>query len=96
MRKEPQGNPDPAGEPAPWRPLAETWRTFAERHPELHIGVTAAARSRFCSRHGAELKAAGALVRTPQGTMFCRPEVFLPLAYRLTLGLPLQEPAEAA
>lgn len=85
----------PASEAAPWRPLPEVWAAFATKHPEFYLGTAPGARSRFCSRHGPALIAAGVLLKT-RGNYYVRPAEFEPLAYRLVLGLPLAEVAEAA
>jgi hypothetical protein len=84
--------PPPSAAPRPqWRPLPEAWREFAERHPELFVGLAPSARSRFVSRHGEALRAAGALLRAPSGMYYADAERFDALAYRLVMGLPLAE-----
>lgn len=80
----------PGAEPAAWRPLPEVWAEFAESHRELYIGTAASTRSRFCGRHGSALVKAGALLKTPGGAYYARPDKFSQMAYALALGLPLQ------
>lgn len=82
----------PAADPprSPWQPLPTVWGQFAKAYPELFVGEAASTRSRFCSRHGPALIAAGALTKTPGGAYYARPEKFLPLAWSLTMGLPVE------
>ena len=85
MSQKPAAAP-PGSDAAPWRPLPEVWAEFAKKHPEFYLGTAPGARSRFCSRHGADLMAAGVLLKA-RGNFYVKPAEFEPLAYRLVLGL---------